>query len=63
MKTCITYEFEIGEIVLIDEIERRGTVDAMSTSINGEEYRVIFWNNGVRHSEWLRCWEISRVKK
>ena len=63
MSVLIEFDYAIEDRVEIVEIGRLGVVEAMSTSVNGHEYRVVFWNNGDRKSEWMRPWEITKSSK
>ena len=55
----IEYKHNIGDKVLIIEIERIGIIDALCTELKGSTYRVSYWNDGQRKSEWLYEWEIK----
>jgi len=61
MRGVVTVEFrhDIGDSVKILSIRMVGQVDSMSKDINGLMYRVIYWNNGERYSQWLYDWEIE----
>lgn len=59
MKTTAEFGHRIGDRVLIAAIGIVGQVDALMTSINGPEYRVIFWNDATRSSLWLYPHEID----
>ena len=56
----ITVEFEYGkgQRVCIGAINTIGTVDAMLIDRDGCQYRVVYWNDGIRHSVWLYSWEL-----
>ncbi len=57
MKQTITFDFAIGQQVKTP-IDQPGTIDAISFDIRGPMYRVIFWYDGNRKSEWLYPWEL-----
>jgi len=46
-------KFDIKDKVLIKEIQRPGTVDAVTLDYLGIQYRVAYWDNSDRHSVWL----------
>jgi len=58
-KRSVEYSFDIGDRVIIAAISMQGRVDSMMTSKDGDEYRVVYWNDGQRHSAWLYDWEIE----
>ena len=57
MKT--DFVFNIGEKVKISAIDMKGRVDAMMVDSEGQRFRVIYWNEGRRYSEWMYEWEIE----
>jgi hypothetical protein len=58
MKT-ITFKYELGQTIKIKAIGMPGQIDALSFGPNGEEFRVVYWNNGQRYSVWMYDWEID----
>jgi len=58
----IEYKFNIHDRVLLIDLETYGTVDSLTTDINGSMYRVVFWYNGDRKSVWVYDYEIKHVK-
>jgi hypothetical protein len=63
MKT-IEFEHDIGDtvrVVQVNDIE--GYVSGMSINVNGNMYRVIWWQDGKRQDEWLFGWEIATTTK
>lgn len=55
----VIFSFSIGDKVDIKAITRPGEVDAMMNSINGQEFRVVYWNDGQRYSIWMYPTEIE----
>lgn len=53
------FKYLIGQEVKIKAIGMTGRVDLMSIGNTGTEYRVVYWNNGERHSAWLYDWELE----
>ena len=49
----------IGDKVKIRELDQAGRIDAIQWSVNGIEYRVVYWWDGVRHSDWMAEWEVE----
>ena len=60
MKT-IEFEYDIGARVKIKTIEMIGHVDSLCLDIMGKQYRVVYWNDGERHSTWMYAWEIEKA--
>jgi hypothetical protein len=58
-KFTINFSYGIGDIVKIIEIESVGRIDGLSYDLKGEMCRVVYWNNGERHSVWLYPSEIK----
>lgn len=54
---------EVGTDVWIPGAETHGVVDAIMMDVNGIQYRVVFWREGVRRVEWVYPPEISSVNK
>jgi hypothetical protein len=53
------YKFDVEDGVTILAIDHVGTVDAVMSSIRGNEYRIVWWNNGERYTEWMYERELS----
>jgi len=58
----IEFKFALKESVVVLAIGMVGTVDSVSRNINGEQYRVVYWNDGERRQEWLYDWEIASAE-
>lgn len=56
------FKFDIGDPVIIREIQRPGKVEALTIDYLGPQYRVTFWDNGDRKSIWLTVEEIESRK-
>ena len=58
----MTVEFEhaIGDRVKILDIGRPGTVVALCQDVEGQQYRVVYWNNGERQSVWMYSRELAK---
>ena len=54
----VTFRFALRATVTIKAIDTLGTVDSVSKNLNGEQYRVVFWCDGLRKQEWLYDWEL-----
>lgn len=59
----VTYKYGPGDRVKILAVDMIGQVDSLSTNQDGNKYRVVFWNNGRRYSEWMYDWEITKAPK
>ena len=57
----VDFEYEIGQKVLVGPIGMLGRVDSLSLDQNGKQYRVVYWNDGVRNSVWMYPWEIEKI--
>jgi len=58
----VDFEYEIGQMVKVKAIGMLGSVDSLSLDCNGKQYRVVYWNDGQRHSVWMYGWELGVVK-
>jgi hypothetical protein len=54
------FAFKLRDQVLIKEIGRAGVVEALLVDSLGPQYRIAYWNDGVRKSEWLYAEEVER---
>ena len=53
------FEFALCDKVLIRDIQRPGVVEAMLVDSLGPQYRVCYWNESNRKTEWLYASEIE----
>ena len=58
----VEFEYDIGDEVLIKAINIIGKIDSLTLDNNGKMFRVIFWNDGSRHSIWMYSFEIGLFK-
>jgi len=56
----VNYKYAIEDKVLIKAINTQGVVTSMMTNKNGQEYFVVYWDDGLRQSVWVYDWEISK---
>lgn len=61
--TTIEFEFSLGQRVKITEVETKGRIDSLSVDNRGPMYRVVYWLDGDRHTEWLYPWELAYLDK
>jgi len=61
MKT-VNFKYDIGDSVKILAITMLGRIDSLSLDSNGEMYRVVFWNDGIRNQIWMYEWEFAPEK-
>lgn len=59
MKTVVEFLFNIGQEVTVTPIEMIGRVDALMMDTDGLQYRVVYWNDGQRYSQWVYSWELK----
>lgn len=59
MSKQLTIEFELGDRVLIKEIQRPGRVEMIQHDLLGITYRVAYWDNSKRETVWLYADELE----
>jgi hypothetical protein len=57
------FEFDLGEKVIITEIQRTGVVDSLTVDFLGPQYRVAYWDNSERKTTWLPAHELEARNK
>ena len=55
----VDFKHNIGDEVIITDIDRPGRIESLCQDICGKQYRVVYWHDGQRRSEWMHEWEIS----
>ena len=55
----VDYKWGIGDRVTVAEITRPAVVDAVMSSKGAVEYRIIYWDDGVRNVVWVYEWELT----
>lgn len=63
MSPQVNFRFSIHDRVMIKSIGMIGYVDGLLVASNGLEYRIVYWNDGVRKSEWMYPREITPCPK
>jgi hypothetical protein len=53
------FAFDLGEKVIIREVQRPGVVEALTVDFLGPQYRVIYWDNSDRKTVWLKAEELE----
>ena len=53
------FKFNLRDKVLIREIHRPGVVDSLIVDNLGPQYRVCYWNDSNRKTEWMYGWELD----
>lgn len=53
------FQFDLGDKVMIPEINRPGTVEALTVDYLGPQYRVAYWDNGERRTAWVKADELA----
>jgi len=61
MKT-VEFKFDLKQEVKVKALEMVGRVDGLCQDINGEQYRIVHWNEGIRYTTWMYDWEIEASK-
>lgn len=59
----VDFKYGVGDVVMIKALSMQGHVDAMSVDRLGLMYRVVWWWECKRNTEWLYDWEIERPKE
>lgn len=57
----VKFAYGLEERVTVRAIGMPGVVDSLSLDSRGPMFRVVYWNDGERHSEWMYEWEIGAV--
>ena len=60
MKHKVEFLYEIGDSVTLAAIGVIARVDAMMVDISGKQYRVVYWDDGQRYSQWVYDWELAQ---
>lgn len=55
----IETKHSLGDVVRIVAIQTQGRIDAVLVDSAGLQIRVVYWNDGSRHSVWLYEWEVE----
>ena len=59
----LTAKYALGQRVVIPDLDKLKTVvTAIMWSAEGNQYRVAWFNNGVRVEHWLNEYEIAEAK-
>lgn len=53
------FKFDLGDKVIIREVQRPGVVEALTIDFLGPQYRVVYWDNGKRETVWLKADELE----
>ena len=53
------FKFNLEDKVLIREVQRPGTVEALTIDFLGPQYRVVYWDNSERKTAWLKADELD----
>jgi len=62
-KCKIEYDFSRHDIVSIKDIDTKGRVISLISSVDGKQYLVKYWNNGELKTVWLYEWEMEIVNE
>jgi hypothetical protein len=58
----VEFKFDIGEEVCISAIGMKGRVESLIYDSLGPQYRVVYWNDGARRTDWMYEWELGLWK-
>lgn len=59
----VQFRFSIGDHVKIVDTGHPGRVSGLLCSDDGKQYRVAWWNNGVRAHDWFLEWELVEIRE
>lgn len=62
MKSTHTFDYSMGEQVLIIALERPAYVNGLRVTCDGMEYFCSWWNEAERESQWLPGYELQEKK-
>jgi hypothetical protein len=54
------FRFDLGDRVIIREVQRPGMVESLTIDFLGVQYRVAYWDNSERKTAWLKADELER---
>ena len=57
----VTLQFSLKQRVRVKDINRTGVVTGITIDGEGLTYRVVYWDNSQRRSEWLFDFEIEEL--
>jgi len=57
------FVFRLNDKVKVIEIDRPGVINGMSVDALGVQYRVVYWNDCTRRSEWVYADEIRLLEE
>ena len=63
MTRTIDIEFDIGQKVLVYDLDSWATVEEISISYKGTKYLVEYFHNGKREEAWLYASELRSKKE
>ena len=52
------FTFNLGDLVIIKEVQRPGKIEALMIDFLGVQYRVAYWDNSDRRTVWLHAEEL-----
>jgi hypothetical protein len=58
-KHTVTFDFNVGDEVLLKEPVKNGRVDLIQVDCLGIQYRVAYWDCGDKKSAWVYADEIE----
>lgn len=58
-----SFAFTLNERVMLLEIRRPGVITGINIDSLGVQYRVVYWNDSQRRTEWVYEWEIRSEEK
>lgn len=56
-----SFPFRLDDKVTVTDINRPGIITGILAESMGIQYRVIYWNDCVRKTEWVYEWEVKLI--
>lgn len=53
--------FALGEEVMIKALEMKAMITGMATCMEGQQYRISYWYNGLRVEVWVCPHEVQAI--
>jgi hypothetical protein len=59
----VEFAYSVGQKVKVVPLALPGYVEALCLDNQGLTYKVVYWSEGKRESQWLYDWEIEPAKE
>ena len=55
----VGFDFAIGQSVKVKALDLPAQVIGLMVSESGQKFRIVYWSDGSRKTEWVFAWEIQ----